>query len=32
MPLTHRGREILSRVPGGTLQSTVGVGLSLIHI
>ena len=27
MPLTHRGREILSRVPGGALQSTIGVRL-----
>ena len=31
MPLTHRGREILSRVPGGTLQSTVGVGCEIVR-
>ena len=31
MPLTHRGREILSRVPGGTLQSTVGVGCDIVR-
>jgi len=31
MPLTNRGREILSRVPGGTLQSTVGVGCEIVR-
>ena len=31
MPLTHRGREILSRVPGGTLQSAVGVGCEIVR-
>ena len=31
MPLTHLGREILSRVPGGTLQSTVGVGCEIVR-
>ena len=31
MPLTHRGREILSRVPGGSLQSTVGVGCEIVR-
>jgi coenzyme F420-reducing hydrogenase gamma subunit len=31
MPLTHRGREILSRVRGGTLQSTVGVGCEIVR-
>jgi coenzyme F420-reducing hydrogenase gamma subunit len=31
MPLTHRGREILSRVPGGTLQSTIGVGCEIVR-
>jgi coenzyme F420-reducing hydrogenase gamma subunit len=31
MPLTHRGREILSRVPGGTLQRTAGVGCEILR-
>jgi len=31
MPLTHRGREILSRVPGGALRSTVGVGCEIVR-
>ena len=31
MPLTNRGREILSRVPGGTLQSTTGVGCEIVR-
>ena len=31
MPLTHRGREILSRVPGGALQSTAGVGCEIVR-
>lgn len=31
MPLTHRGREILTRVPGGTLQSTAGVGCEIVR-
>ena len=31
MPLTHRGREILSRVPGGSLQSTAGVGCEIVR-
>ena len=31
MPLTHRGREILRRVPGGSLQSTVGVGCQIVR-
>jgi ferredoxin len=31
MPLTHRGREILSRVPGASLQSTVGVGCEIVR-
>lgn len=31
MPLTHRGREILDRVPGGSLRSTVGVGCEIVR-
>ena len=31
MPLTDRGREILARVPGGTLQSTAGVGCEIVR-
>jgi NAD-dependent dihydropyrimidine dehydrogenase PreA subunit len=31
MPLTSRGREILSRVPGGVLQSTTGVGCEIVR-
>ena len=31
MPLTNRGREILSRVPGGSLQSTTGVGCEIVR-
>jgi NAD-dependent dihydropyrimidine dehydrogenase PreA subunit len=31
MPLTSRGREILSRVPGGVLQSTIGVGCEIVR-
>ena len=31
MPLTHRGREILSRVPGGRLRSTTGVGCLVVR-
>ena len=31
MPLTNRGREILERVPGGSLQSTTGVGCEILR-
>ncbi len=31
MPLTTRGREILSRVPGGSLHSTSGVGCEIVR-
>ena len=31
MPLTNRGREILERVPGGSLQSTTGVGCEIVR-
>jgi ferredoxin len=31
MPLTHRGREILNRVPGGALLSTTGVGCEIVR-
>ncbi|NLE22381.1 MAG: 4Fe-4S binding protein [Actinobacteria bacterium] len=31
MPLTNRGRQILSRVPGGHLQSTTGVGCTIVR-
>lgn len=31
MPLTNRGREILSRVPGGHLRSTTGVGCTIVR-
>lgn len=31
MPLTNRGRQILSRVPGGALQSTAGVGCEIVR-
>lgn len=31
MPLTQRGREILERVPGGTLRSTTGVGCEIVR-
>ena len=31
MPLTNRGREILSRVPGGSLQRTTGVGCEIVR-
>jgi len=31
MPLTNRGREILDRVPGGSLQSTIGVGCEIVR-
>jgi NAD-dependent dihydropyrimidine dehydrogenase PreA subunit len=31
MPLTSRGRAILNRVPGGVLQSTIGVGCEIVR-
>jgi len=31
MPLSRRGREILSRVPGGSLQSAIGVGCEIVR-
>ncbi len=31
MPLTDRGRQILSRVPGGILHSTSGVGCEIVR-
>jgi ferredoxin len=31
MPLTNRGREILRRVPGGVLRSTIGVGCEIVR-
>ncbi len=31
MPLSHRGRAILSRVPGGSLRSTTGVGCEIVR-
>lgn len=31
MPLTSRGREILLRVPGGSLRSTTGVGCEIVR-
>jgi len=31
MPLTQRGRDILSRVQGGALHSTLGVGCEIVR-
>ncbi len=31
MPLTNRGRQILERVPGGTLRSASGVGCEIVR-
>jgi ferredoxin len=31
MPLTHRGREILDRVPGGRPRSSTGVGCEIVR-
>ena len=31
MPLSNRGREILSRAPGGVLHSTTGVGCEIVR-
>jgi NAD-dependent dihydropyrimidine dehydrogenase PreA subunit len=31
MPLTNRGREILERVPGGSLHSATGVGCEIVR-